>query len=123
MFPPKELTDFEKQTAVQIGIHTKDLEKDNLTMDAIAKAKLISQLKTQAETVAKHMQQPDNEKNEVIDEYEHYNSYHKPVEGRTQKDVRKMRTKMRKIALSDDIENLSDVEKNFDERRERKKAA
>lgn len=29
---------------------------------------------------------------------------------------------MRKIALADDIDNLTDVEKNFDERVDRKKA-
>lgn len=95
-------------------------------MDAMAKSKLLRSLKQQAEEVARHMQD-DSSKREVIEEgikeYEHYATYKDPPgEGVTQADKRRLRHRMRKVALSDEIENLTDVEGNMDERVERRRA-
>ena len=63
------------------------------------------------------------EADEVLKEYEHYQTYKDPtIEGRGPEERRDMRHKLRKMALKDEIEHLTDEEKNFDERDDRRRA-
>ena len=108
MFPPKKLNMLEIDFANEAQVEVTELSRENLKMNAVGKAKLLKMIAA-AE---------GQEKKEILKKFERILYGHMEDE---QKEAAK--NELRHKVLENEIPNLKRIEKNFNEKQERKKAA